>query len=69
MEGVVALVRLYQQFTFSLDQDKHGNKPLEQQSLITLMPKVMPQTILTHSTSSCMQLLQVRSLEQRLQAK
>lgn len=39
MEGVVALVRLYQQFTFSVNQEKHGNKPLEQQSLITLMPK------------------------------
>ena len=41
MEGIVGLVRLFQQFTFSLNEAKHGNKPLEQQSLITLMPKVI----------------------------
>ena len=40
MEGVLALIRLYQKFTFSLNEAKHGGRPLEQQSLITLMPKV-----------------------------
>ncbi len=40
MEGVLALVRLYQRFTFTLNDQKHGGKPLEHESLITLMPKV-----------------------------
>ena len=40
MEGVLALVRLYQRFTFSLNEQKHAGKPLEYESLITLMPKV-----------------------------
>lgn len=39
MEGVLALVRLFQRFTFSLNNQKHGGKPLEHESLITLMPK------------------------------
>lgn len=39
MEGVLALVRLFQRFTFSLNDQKHGGKPLEHESLITLMPK------------------------------
>ncbi|KAA6428951.1 MAG: cytochrome P450 [Trebouxia sp. A1-2] len=39
MEGVLALVRLYQRFTFTLNDQKHGGKPLEHESLITLMPK------------------------------
>lgn len=40
LEGVLALVRLFQRFTFSLNDQKHGGKPLEHESLITLMPKV-----------------------------
>lgn len=40
MEGVLALVRLYQRFTFTVNDQKHGGKPLEYESLITLMPKV-----------------------------
>ena len=40
MEGVLALVRLFQRFTFSLNDQKHGGKPLEHESLSTLMPKV-----------------------------
>ncbi|DBA91062.1 TPA: hypothetical protein ACH3X2_004165 [Trebouxia sp. C0005] len=39
MEGVLTLVRLYQRFTFTLNDQKHGGKPLEHESLITLMPK------------------------------
>ncbi|KAL3142384.1 hypothetical protein ABBQ38_002720 [Trebouxia sp. C0009 RCD-2024] len=39
MEGILALVRLYQCFTFSLDDARHGGRPLEHESLITLMPK------------------------------
>lgn len=41
MEGGLALVRLYQQFTFTLNEHRHGGKPLEHVSLITLMPKVL----------------------------
>ena len=40
MEGVLALVRLYQKYTFSLNEQRHGGRPLEHESLITLMPKV-----------------------------
>ena len=40
MEGILALVRLYQKFTFTLNEKKHGGRPLEYESLITLMPKV-----------------------------
>lgn len=40
MEGVLALVRLYQRYTFSLNAQRHGEGPLEHESLITLMPKV-----------------------------
>lgn len=40
MEGVLALVRLYQKYTFSLNAQRHGDWPLEHESLITLMPKV-----------------------------
>ena len=40
MEGVLALVRLYQKYTFSLNEHIHGGRPLEHESLITLMPKV-----------------------------
>lgn len=39
MEGILALVRLYQKFTFTLNEKKHGGRPLEYESLITLMPK------------------------------
>ena len=41
MEGVLALVRLYQQFKFALNDERHGSRPLEHESLITLMPKVI----------------------------
>lgn len=40
MEGVLALVRLYQRYTFSLNEQRHGGRPLEHESLITLTPKV-----------------------------
>ena len=40
MEGILALVRLYQRFTFSLNEGRHAGRPLEHESLITLMPKV-----------------------------
>lgn len=40
MEAVLALVRLYQRYTFSLNDQRHGGRPLEHESLITLMPKV-----------------------------
>ena len=40
MEGISALVRLYHKFTFTLNEKKHGGRPLEYESLITLMPKV-----------------------------
>ncbi|KAL3152434.1 hypothetical protein ABBQ32_001484 [Trebouxia sp. C0010 RCD-2024] len=37
MEGILALVRLYQRFTFSLNEGRHAGRPLEHESLITLM--------------------------------
>ncbi|KAL0031537.1 hypothetical protein WJX77_005935 [Trebouxia sp. C0004] len=46
MEGVLVLLRLYRRFTFTLNDQKHGRKPLEHESLITLMPMEMSMLLL-----------------------
>ena len=38
-EGIIALVRLLQRFTFYLDAAKHGGKRLQHNSLITYSPR------------------------------
>lgn len=53
MEGVLALVRLYQQFKFALNEQKHGGRPLEHESLITLMPKVSDHMLTTCTLTDC----------------
>ena len=54
MEGVLALVRLYQRFTFTLNDQKHGGRPLEHESMITLMPKVQHKHASpSHSNNNC----------------